>query len=100
MPESLVFPIKNGLGASNDRFGFIVLSAIVWTIFVTGLRYLTGNIIVRAMMPKCAPACSCVKSGTQVGAGWKRWGTVVGSCEGAFAELISAGSTRQAAYPV
>ena len=23
MPESLTFPIKNGLGVSNDRFGFI-----------------------------------------------------------------------------
>ena len=22
MPESLIFPIRNGLGASNDRFGF------------------------------------------------------------------------------
>ena len=22
MPESLTFPIKNGLGVSNDRFGF------------------------------------------------------------------------------
>ena len=22
MPESLVFPIRNGLGVSNDRFGF------------------------------------------------------------------------------
>ena len=28
MPESLTFPIKNGLGVSNDRFGFkIKLSA-------------------------------------------------------------------------
>ena len=24
LPESLVFPIRNGLGASNDRFGFKV----------------------------------------------------------------------------
>ena len=23
LPESLVFPIRNGLGVSNDRFGFI-----------------------------------------------------------------------------
>ena len=23
MPESLTFPIKNGLGVSNDRFGFM-----------------------------------------------------------------------------
>ena len=27
MPESLTFPIKNGLGVSNDRFGFIAAMA-------------------------------------------------------------------------
>ena len=34
MPESLTFPIKNGLGVSNDRFGFIVgalvRALIIW----------------------------------------------------------------------
>ena len=27
MPESLVFPIRNGLGVSNDRFGFMELGS-------------------------------------------------------------------------
>ena len=35
MPESLTFPIKNGLGVSNDRFGFKQL--------LIGLAFIEGG---------------------------------------------------------
>ena len=40
MPESLMFPIRNGLGVSNDRFGFI---PYLRSLHVPVLAFLTGD---------------------------------------------------------
>ena len=40
MPESLIFPIRNGLGVSNDRFGFI---PYLRSLHVPVLAFLTGD---------------------------------------------------------
>ena len=38
MPESLVFPIRNGLGVSNDRFGIITEATLIERIPTESLR--------------------------------------------------------------
>ena len=42
MPESLIFPIRNGLGVSNDRFGIKPLDWIMELLWMKKAEYLDG----------------------------------------------------------